>query len=720
MKQYKCLFIITFVVSSFLFLIDIKADYKATVINPIGAKCDLKYDSTGYCYYKDSNLDKYVKDVVWLDTGDEVNVLTDYETVPTKNIEVCSDYYVYVSYYFVNKKQTYEGYYCNANLTTGLLTDEMKEEFKTLGFPESYWEKLAVLKTAHPNWEFRVINTKLNFDEAVKSLNIADKSLVQLSASNNYAYLSTDSASFDYYKDKYIAYDSIGSSNAWYNANYDTIAYYLDPRNFLIDMHIFQFEGLKYENSLTDEELSTTISSVFKDDYLNKYTNDFITAGKESKVNPVYLATLSKQEVGGSTTPTSAISGTVEGYAGYYNFYNIGASNGENPVLRGLAFASANDVLTQRPWNSEYKAIVGGALWIYNHYIGYGQDTSYFQKWNVVNNYLKDEGIITNPFANFTHQYMSNIMAPSSEARTTYKSYYKTGILDSKFIFYIPIFDNMPEVTKLPTKTGWPNNYLSQLIIDEKEVAGFDGAVVEYNYYLDINAEKILIDAKSVSNKATISGIGEFFITDNVDKLNQNVATLGEEGNKKYLLIEEKDGQKYIEHVIKVVAENKDEKEYKINIILSGEKIEEAIDIQTTMNNSGIKNNDKYLSGFEIGTDISFIKNKIANANDNAKIELRDSINNEKNSGKLSTGDKVIVTIGEQTKEYEVVIYGDANGDGEINAIDYVRIRKYIMNTVNLSGSYIESSDVNKDGNVDAIDYVRIRKYIMNTANIEQ
>ena len=45
---------------------------------------------------------------------------------------------------------------------------------------------------------------------------------------------------------------------------------------------------------------------------------------------------------------------------------------------------------------------------------------------------------------------------------------------------------------------------------------------------------------------------------------------------------------------------------------------------------------------------------------------------------------------------------------------------QYIMNTVSLSGSYIESSDVNKDGSVDAIDYVRIRKYIMNTANIEQ
>jgi len=720
MKQYKYLFIITFVISSFLFINNVSADYTAKVLNPTGASCSLKDGSTGYCYYENSNLDKYVGSVVWLDTGDEVTVLTDYETVPTQDPNICKDYYVYTSYYFINKKKTYNGYYCNANLTTGALTEELKIEFTNLGFPESYFEDLAILKTAHPNWEFKAINTKLDFYEAVKSLNIADKSLVQLSASNNYAYLATDSASFDYYNDKYIPYDSIGSSNAWYNANYDTIAYYLDPRNFLMDMYIFQFEGLKYEDSLTDEELFTTISSVFKDDYLSKFTNDFITAGKESKVNPVYLATLSKQEVGGSSTPTSAICGTIEGYESIYNFYNIGASNGENPVLRGLTFAKGTDELIQRPWDTEYKAIVGGALWIYNHYLGYGQDTSYLKKWNVVYNYLKEQGIVTNPFSNFSHQYMSNIMAPSSEARTTYKSYYKTGILDSKFTFYIPVFDNMPEVTNLPTKTGWPNNYLSKLIIDNKEVAGFNSETEKYNYYLDINAEKIFIDAKSISDKATISGIGEFIITDDLNKVNIDVATSSEEINKNILLIEDIDNQKIINHVVKVTAENKDIKEYKINIILSGEKVEEAIDIQTTMNNSGIKNNDKYLSGFEIGTDISFIKNKINNANGKAKIELKDSVNNEKTTGKLATGDKVTVTANEESKQYEVVIYGDANGDGDINAVDYVRIRKYIMNTANLSGSYLESSDVNKDGNVDAIDYVRIRKYIMNTASIEQ
>ena len=48
-------------------------------------------------------------------------------------------------------------------------------------------------------------------------------------------------------------------------------------------------------------------------------------------------------------------------------------------------------------------------------------------------------------------------------------------------------------------------------------------------------------------------------------------------------------------------------------------------------------------------------------------------------SGKLATGDKVTITVGTDTKIYEVVIYGDVNGDGKIAASDYVKIKNNIM-----------------------------------------
>ena len=46
------------------------------------------------------------------------------------------------------------------------------------------------------------------------------------------------------------------------------------------------------------------------------------------------------------------------------------------------------------------------------------------------------------------------------DARGSDKSYVSTGMLNLNYVFYIPVYKNMPEKTSLPTKTGWPNNYL--------------------------------------------------------------------------------------------------------------------------------------------------------------------------------------------------------------------------------------------------------------------
>ena len=99
MKRFKVLFIFL-IVSSFLFITNIKADYKAIVVNPEGAKCPLKRNSTGYCVYKDANLNSYVNTIVWFDTGDEVTVIENKPTVPTNNVNLCSDYYQYISFYY--------------------------------------------------------------------------------------------------------------------------------------------------------------------------------------------------------------------------------------------------------------------------------------------------------------------------------------------------------------------------------------------------------------------------------------------------------------------------------------------------------------------------------------------------------------------------------------------------------------------------------------------
>lgn len=685
-KVYKYLFIIIFIMSFYVFMPNTKADYKASAINQAGAKCSLSSKSTGYCYYANSNLNSTVPRVVWLDTGDEVTVLTSYDTVDSPNKSVCADYYVYTSYYSLLTSSLHYGYYCHANLSSEEISDELKEEFKALGFPESYWNKLATLKQAHPNWDFKAINTGLNFSDVVTSQTYGDKSLLRKSMSNNYAYLDISEASFNYKENYFYAYDDTSSSDPWYKANYDAIAYYLDPRNFLNDMYIFQFETLSYNSNVTDENVKSSLNSIFSGGILSNYIDTFLAAGKISGVNPIYLASLSKEEVGNGSTPSTAISGT---YNGMYNFYNIGAYSGSDPVYNGLDFAANTDESTMRPWNTEYKAIVGGAKWIYNSYVYHGQDTSYFKKFNVIYNYLISINR-TPAYSNYSHQYMQNISAPSSEAYTTYHSYYKNNILDLSYTFYIPVYNNMPSETSLPTTGGWPNNYLSNISINGTNIAGFDSDVLEYNYNLDVNTNSVTLDAQSVSDTATITGLGTFDILENTTK------------------------------TIKVTAQNGNVRNYKINITLTSEKLEDPIDVVTTLNNAGIKNGNKYLTGFEVGMDISVIKDKILASNKTATVILKNSSGEEKNSGIVSTGDKVNIKVGNETREYEIVIYGDVNGDGKIKATDYVLIRNKIMGSITLSGPYLEAADVDKNGAVKATDYVKIKNKIMGIGEISQ
>lgn len=671
----KIIYIFVIFAFSFLFLSEVKADYKAAALNNSGATCNLYKGSTGYCFYKDSNLNSY-NALIWLDTGDEVTVLTSYPKIESKNKALCPGSYQYVSRYKANKNKTYYGYYCDTYLSTGEVSEDLKIQFKNAGFPESYWPKLAIMKKAHPNWNFKAIKLGLDFNTAVQNESIIGRSLIQVTSSvNDVGYLNTKEGSYNYYTDSYYALDG----STWYAANYDTVAYYMDPRNFLSDMYVFGFEGLSYDNSLSDELYKNSINTIFKGDYLLNYTNDFLTAGKEAKVSPIYLASLSNQEVRNGLTPGEAISGK---YNGMYNFYNIGATSGTNPVYNGLNWAAQTDAFSLRPWDTPYKSIVGGAKWMARYYISIGQDTIYFKKWDVVSNVNSSSG------KNYEHQYQTNIEAPMQEGLSTYKTKNKNGILDLSYNFYIPVYDNMPNETKLPNK-GNQNNYLKSLTLDGKNVAEFDGATTTYNYYTSNNI--VNVAASSVSDKSTITGLGNYDISSN--------KTIN----------------------IKVKAQNGAEKTYTVNVIYQkpSEPITDNSTVQQVLNDAGIKNG-KYISGITLGTDISVIKTKIKNAKDNAEVTLLNSNGAIKNSGIIATGDKVKVKLPKEEKIIEIIIYGDANGDGKISASDYVKIKNHIMDVSYLSETYKSAADVNKDGKMSASDYVKIKNYIMNTGSIEQ
>ena len=58
-----------------------------------------------------------------------------------------------------------------------------------------------------------------------------------------------------------------------------------------------------------------------------------------SGVSPYFLAARSRQELG--VKGSGSVSGNYGAYKGYYNYYNIGATSGADPISNGLNYAKA-------------------------------------------------------------------------------------------------------------------------------------------------------------------------------------------------------------------------------------------------------------------------------------------------------------------------------------------------------------------------------------------
>lgn len=316
-------------------------------------------------------------------------------------------------------------------------------------FPSNYQPYLKELAKKHPNWKFKALYTNLDWNYVINQENIYGKNLVP----KNYS---------DSWKNTTPGQYNVEIDSGWVDSSRQAVEYCMDPRNFLNEGRIFQFEALSYEahtNSLEGVEkiLYGTEFYNTKVSYFNssgniinmneKYSDLILRGGQTSKVSAYHLASRIKQEVGPFLSHSS-ISGKVEGYEGYYNFYNIGATSSAEPmgaIKKGLQYAKDGKGASQQtkdkyliPWNTKERAITGGGIFIGSSYINVGQNTIYLQKFDVNDDRNGDL---------FTHQYMTNVLAPLSEAKSIYNGYQKSGLLDNAITFIIPVYNNMPTIS---------------------------------------------------------------------------------------------------------------------------------------------------------------------------------------------------------------------------------------------------------------------------------
>ena len=94
-----------------------------------------------------------------------------------------------------------------------------------------------------------------------------------------------------------------------------------------------------------------------------------------------------------------------------------------------------------------------------------------------------------------------------------------------------------------------------------------------------------------------------------------------------------------------------------------------------------------------------------------AGVKVYNSSNKEITNGLIATGQKIVINYN-GSQEFNVVVYGDTNGDGKVQIGDYSKIKSYIQGKIKMDNSYLEASDTNKDGKVQIGDYSKVKSYI--------
>ena len=294
-------------------------------------------------------------------------------------------------------------------------------------FPKGYWNKLIELSNAHPNWIFVPFDTGLEWNDVVAAQRVGNRSLVYKTVKDDWK--SKDAGDYDPATGSYIP----KSGANWVRASETAVAYCLNPLNYLDEMHVFAFEQLTYN---ADAQNAAGVYAIIRNSWMHErtledgsgglYCDVFMEIARQTGVSPYHLASRVLQEQG-----INGDAALISGYGGVYNYFNVKASGAtEADILAtGTAYAQSQG------WTTRYASLLGGAQRLGENYITKGQDTLYLQKFDVESNY---HGL-------YSHQYMQNIQAPTTESNSVYRAYSGAGAIDNGYVFKIPIYNNMPD-----------------------------------------------------------------------------------------------------------------------------------------------------------------------------------------------------------------------------------------------------------------------------------
>ncbi len=225
-----------------------------------------------------------------------------------------------------------------------------RNSLKKKGFPDSYISYLVDLHKKYPNWTFEPFKTGLNWQTAINGERSShSKQQIRKSSSRSTDYYCTCSKC---YKNGRYTYHS----GSLVNASEGAVKYYMDPRNWMNEKYIFQFESTSYNKKQNTSGVEAILKGTWMHNsyitYYNttgkkitykkngkkvKYSTAIMDAAKYSNLSAYYIASKIVQEVGSTKPNVGGTCGTRLPFKGIYNYYSIGASS---TASNGLEWAS--------------------------------------------------------------------------------------------------------------------------------------------------------------------------------------------------------------------------------------------------------------------------------------------------------------------------------------------------------------------------------------------
>lgn len=353
--------------------------------------------------------------------------------------------------------------------------------------------------------------------------------------------------------------------------------------------------------------------------------------GSNVGVSPYHLASRCKQEQGVRGT-SDLISGRYSNYAGYYNYFNVRAftTGSASAIVNGLEYAKLQG------WNSIYKSIAGGSSVVADNYVKKGQNTIYFEKFNVV---------YTNSL--YAHQYMTNVQAAMSEGTNMGKAYTDKN---QAFVFLH---------SGLSEHAGERSDVCGQGESEQLAFLDHGGRICADTGIF--RCEYLLFPGRSGQRGFDQCG------SDGGGRERQPIS-----GTGNYSL-------NYGDNTIQItcISQSGDSRTYTLIVARAGGSAGGTIQVADDAAITPSYPIGTYVTGIEPGTSASTVASGIGTQNCTVKILNADGSENTQTVG---TGNKLAVYVGDTlVQQYEIVVYGDINGDGKVSNLDLVLMQKQIL-----------------------------------------